>query len=338
MISVIMPVYNSIQYLDDAIQSVLNQEYKDFELIIIDDGSNDGSEVICDSYSQRDNRVIVVHQQNGGICNARNRALEIAQGDYIAFCDNDDIMMPNCLSEAIGMCQEFEVDVVRFYRAHWYIGRKKHLCPDPDPWKNKEIISITDWQSYMYVREYSSAPWAGIYRRDFLKKNRICFDENIRFGYEDALFVSKCCGEARTVAVMPVTLYEWIQRQGNSTSRKNGENIFSNRIDAINKTKVYEDNLAERLGRTSEQKTARYFMFLTSVLSECGLVEPNKRRNELVRNNPVIQELINQVQKENNKYIISNGLKDKIQYWLVKKEYYRLYFLFMNLRFKFRWR
>ena len=89
-ISMIMPVYNSEDYLASAIQCVLNQTMKDFELILVDDGSTDKSGEICDSFAKRDSRIVVIHQKNGGICRARNKGLEAANGEYVAFMDNDD--------------------------------------------------------------------------------------------------------------------------------------------------------------------------------------------------------------------------------------------------------
>lgn len=106
MISVIVPVYNVESYLEASLDSVLNSTYKDFELILVDDGSTDKSGQICDRYLERDNRVKVIHQANGGASNARNTALDISRGEYIAFVDGDDSihpMMLETLKKAIDM-------------------------------------------------------------------------------------------------------------------------------------------------------------------------------------------------------------------------------------------
>ena len=96
-ISVIVPVYNSEEYLPDTAASILNQSFEEFELILVDDGSKDRSGKICDELAQKDKRVKVIHKQNGGICSARNCALKLAKGEYIAFCDNDDMYLPGLL-------------------------------------------------------------------------------------------------------------------------------------------------------------------------------------------------------------------------------------------------
>ena len=100
-ISIIVPVYNSEKYLPETAQSILKQSFSDFELILVDDGSKDGSGKICDQLAAKDTRIKVIHKTNGGICSARNAGLKEAAGEYIAFCDNDDIYLPSCISPAL---------------------------------------------------------------------------------------------------------------------------------------------------------------------------------------------------------------------------------------------
>ena len=90
MISIIVPIYNAEQYLHRCIDSILHQNYTDFELLLIDDGSKDASGAICDEYAAKDTRVRVFHKENGGVSSARNLGLDNAQGEYITFCDADD--------------------------------------------------------------------------------------------------------------------------------------------------------------------------------------------------------------------------------------------------------
>lgn len=90
LISVIVPVYNVEKYLHKCINSILNQTYKNLEIILIDDGSTDNSGKICDEYALKDNRIKVIHKENGGLSSARNAGLDICSGDYIGFVDSDD--------------------------------------------------------------------------------------------------------------------------------------------------------------------------------------------------------------------------------------------------------
>lgn len=119
-ISVIVPVYKSEKYIERCIDSILNQTYKNIELILVDDGSPDNSPKICDRYAETDSRVLVIHKENGGVSTARNAGLEIATGDYIAFVDSDDYIEPymyeKMLDKAVKHnCQVVLCDCVKEY-------------------------------------------------------------------------------------------------------------------------------------------------------------------------------------------------------------------------------
>ena len=94
MISIITPVFQSERYLEKLINSILNQTYHDWELLLIDDGSTDGSAEICDCYARKDKRIRVFHKANGGVASARNQAMDMATGEYLAFADSDDWVEP----------------------------------------------------------------------------------------------------------------------------------------------------------------------------------------------------------------------------------------------------
>lgn len=111
MISIIVPVYNVVGYLDQCIQSILNQTYRNIEIILVDDGSTDGSEKLCDEYGSRDERIVVIHKKNGGSASARNAGLDIAKGDYIGFVDDDDYIALD-MYECMMKCMKNDVDMV----------------------------------------------------------------------------------------------------------------------------------------------------------------------------------------------------------------------------------
>ena len=95
LISVIVPVYNVKEYLNTCVESILNQTYENLEVILVDDGSTDGSGEVCDSYAKTDTRVQVLHTKNGGQAAARNRGIEVSKGEYLTFIDSDDSMERN---------------------------------------------------------------------------------------------------------------------------------------------------------------------------------------------------------------------------------------------------
>ena len=111
MSTIITPVYNSKQYLTQSINSILNQTYSDFELILVDDGSTDGSSQLFDDHAARDKRIKVIHQDHQGQAAARNRALDIAQGDYIAFVDSDDYIYPQMLAILLNLSIIYNTEI-----------------------------------------------------------------------------------------------------------------------------------------------------------------------------------------------------------------------------------
>jgi glycosyltransferase involved in cell wall biosynthesis len=184
-ISIIVPVYNVERYINRCIDSILAQNFSDFELILIDDGSTDSSGTICDNYAKKDNRIKVIHINNGGVSNARNKGIELAQGDYLMFCDSDDYVELNWCSqlyEAINQGNNIlPVSGIRFV----YNIRKQ----------NNEIIKAfsekVSFNKNKYFETYkkglSGSLCCKIYDRKIIADNSIYFDVNVNRG-EDLLF------------------------------------------------------------------------------------------------------------------------------------------------------
>ncbi len=111
LISIIMPIYKAEDYLNNSITSILNQTLENFELILVDDGSPDNSGKICDELALNDNRIKVIHKENGGASTARNAGLDIAQGEFIAFVDSDDWIEPNMFETLFNLAKEHNADI-----------------------------------------------------------------------------------------------------------------------------------------------------------------------------------------------------------------------------------
>ena len=111
MISVIVPVYNVKDYLERCVKSIINQTEKDIEIILVDDGSTDGSSLICDELAKSDNRITVFHKANGGLSSARNCGIERAKGKYLCFIDSDDIISPYFVEHLLTLIQKYNCDI-----------------------------------------------------------------------------------------------------------------------------------------------------------------------------------------------------------------------------------
>ncbi len=222
-ISVIMPVYNSETFLPAAIDSVLHQTFTDLELVLVDDGSQDGSGAICDRYAEQDSRVVVVHQKNGGICAARNTGLDTASGEFIAFIDNDDEYYPTLLEKAYGPMVEHQADVVKYgyhVRESFPDGRENNRQSVA---KELMVIHAEDKAPlFLEVRQsgFFYTIWNGLYRKSFLDENGFRFDEEVRFGFEDFLFNYHLYEQVRCAVVLNEVHYLHEQREGFSTSKK----------------------------------------------------------------------------------------------------------------------
>lgn len=222
LISVIMPVYNSGQYLSVAIESVLTQSFKNIELILVDDGSTDGSDAICDHYASNDNRIIVIHQENGGICNARNAALKIAKGMYVTFCDHDDEYLPGLIEDNYNFCNKNGLDFVKYCRQTIILDNNKVIgdncnIVNTNLYRRSDIID--NFGSFLKNRIVECV-WDGIFKRQFLLENNIWFDTFYKSGGEDIDFMFKCMGKVKVFGINGKVYYKHMFRKNFSTSSK----------------------------------------------------------------------------------------------------------------------
>ena len=170
-ISIIVPVYNVEQYLRRCIDSILNQSFTDFELLLIDDGSKDSSGEICDEYVARDSRIRVFHKENGGVSSARNLGLDNAMGEYITFVDADDYLLCNTITDKI-FNEKF--DLIQLNRSSGSYLRKIR--------KNIICNKITSNKVFLV---YTYEIWGKVIKREIIGKTR--FDKTLSIG-EDILF------------------------------------------------------------------------------------------------------------------------------------------------------
>ncbi len=217
-VSVIMPVYNSEQYLSAAIDSVLAQDFDDFELILVDDGSKDSSGKICDDYATKNSKVQVIHKENGGICSARNAGLDVAKGEYVGFCDNDDEYLPGLLKDNYILAKEHQVDLMRY-------GRIRRILRDNGSvWETKTdiekmFIERSDFHKHYKNIRCEDTIWTALYRRELIETYKIRYDERFRYGSEDLNFNLQFLLHSEKLGFNPKHYYVWKQRDTHSTSR-----------------------------------------------------------------------------------------------------------------------
>lgn len=217
-----MPVYNSGIYLNTAVDSILNQGLKEIELILVDDGSTDGSSEKCDEYTQKDSRIVVIHQKNGGICNARNAALKIAKGEYIAFSDHDDEYLPGLLENSYNRAKKDNADILKFCKKEFVmindvIVRTKETKLENKTYNKTEIKE--NFFKFLNGHVFECV-WDGLFKRKLIEENRISFDEYYKAGGEDIDILLRIITKASIFSTMKDTYYLHYIRSGFSTSAK----------------------------------------------------------------------------------------------------------------------
>lgn len=227
-ISVIMPVYNSEEYLEWAAESVLKQNLKEIELIMVDDGSKDKSGQICDNLKAKDDRVKVIHQKNQGISAARNNGMKAAQGEYIAFIDNDDAYVEGFLDKIYEYAKENDANILKYgYRVieDWNKDEKAARTRGFD--KTRKVGFENLKKDYQKLKDdgFFNMIWNGIYKRSLIEENNIYFPEDVKKGYEDWIFnyhLLECVTE--NIFVWQGIEYNHYQRGAHSTSSQYYDN------------------------------------------------------------------------------------------------------------------
>lgn len=221
MISVIVPVYNLERFLDATVESILRSTYQDLELILVDDGSMDGSAVICDEFASRDSRVKVIHKQNGGVASARNEGLKVARGEYISFVDGDDVIHPDMLRILLNALQQGAYDFSMCYlkRVH------EDEAIDFKQTSSAASSSVKTLSGDDYIR--------GIYGKNI--DVAVQYDYNIVFNKlfkreliagelfaqlrmaEDIEWLHRVCLKAKSAVIVEEELYYYMQRESSLT-------------------------------------------------------------------------------------------------------------------------
>ena len=194
-ISVIVPIYNVEKYIDRCIKSIVNQTYKNLEIILINDGSLDKSGQICDTWESKDNRIKVIHQMNSGVSVARNTGLENATGEYVTFVDSDDYIEPKYCEILKCRLEENNVDII-----YCNVFNKKHV----------DTNKITRWSTREYDPVFKMPHcfvWGALYKSKILQEIR--FDNDL-FVAEDSYFFVQAVKRSRYIAHVDTALYHYV--------------------------------------------------------------------------------------------------------------------------------
>ena len=226
-ISVIVPIYMSESYLEKCLDSILNQTYQNLEIILINDGSTDGSSVICQRYKNQDSRVKVFHKSNGGVASSRNRALEVVTGDYIVFVDNDDWLELDHIQNLYDLLKKTDADIAignftQFIEEEGsfliHIGRDNYF---------ERVYSPFEWFYHQYDSMYNlsqcfTVPWAKLYKRELFKEIVYPTDKKV----EDDYTTYKVYLQANKIVYMNKAIYIHRKRSTSVTRTVNLADVY----------------------------------------------------------------------------------------------------------------
>ncbi|MBR2937025.1 MAG: glycosyltransferase [Oscillospiraceae bacterium] len=259
MISVIVPVYNAEKYLPKCIESILAQTYRELELILVNDGSTDGSGHICDAYQKKDHRVIVIHAENGGVSKARNIGMAHATAEYIAFVDADDYILQTMYEKLHSAITDKDIAFCRF----------AHIYPDRtilyEETNLKQLVKRPFDPKYVMVDRYSrdegnrivcdkvyGCIWRQLFVRRIIEENGIRFKEGVKIA-EDRLFLLEYLNHCNTAALVDEYLYQYRMENPNSATavfHKYRADLVQSQKKLIN----YQNNLLDRNLRLSRKE------------------------------------------------------------------------------------
>lgn len=193
-LSIIVPVYNAENYIERCVSSIRSQSFTDWELILVNDGSTDQSEIKCEAFEKRDQRIKIYRKNNGGAASARNYGLSVAQGEYVTFVDSDDFIEPNMYYNMLKTAQKYDCDAVMCDCVKEMMGISKPFShPIRQGYYNYDQL-LTEYYPQLLMPDYMDYPptisnWLLIIKRKIIVENHICYPENIRFS-EDLYFGS----------------------------------------------------------------------------------------------------------------------------------------------------
>ncbi len=215
--SLILPCYNVEKYVERCVRSILEQDFEDYEIILVDDGARDSTPEICDRLAAQDGRICVIHKENGGLSSARNAGLAAAAGEYVWFIDSDDWIEPDALKTLHCVCTDGSAEIVKFgyFRAD---GEKKHApaLVSPGVYEGESLAELRR-DACVKPSRYGLSAWSHVYRRSFLEQHGLSFVSERIVCSEDYLFNLTALEKVQHLQVIEAPLYTYELRPGSLT-------------------------------------------------------------------------------------------------------------------------
>ena len=258
LISVIVPIFNSRKYIERCITSICSQTYENLEIILVDDGSSDGSGELCDEFCRRDPRVIVIHKANGGSTSARNEGLACAKGKYVGFVDSDDWIEPDMFELLVNGCIDNNANICigRQYLNQgetYHVEAERSIVEGVLEKHSHEIVHHIIYSDDYKNRGISPNLWDKLFDADLIRKHQSMVDEKTKFA-EDDLCVYSALLDADRVALIDKPIYHYCRRTDSVTSKADRDyfskiTLFYNQMSVVFEKHSESELLMKKLNR-----------------------------------------------------------------------------------------
>jgi len=297
-VSIIVPAYNVESYINDCLDSILKQTYQDFEVILIDDGSKDGTLAQLNQYASKDSRIMVIHKDNEGQSIARNKGMEAATGDYIFFMDGDDLLPANALEALVKVVQKKKYDIV--CGSYVRIEQNQRIRTIKLPVHSGSVSRYGSKEKRrrfhtMKTKSIFGYVWGKLYKRSFLLENELVFDDIRKIYMEDTLFNLKLFCHNPSYYFLKKVVYQYNVRKDSTT-------------------KQYEKLLTDKLLSMLETYK-KYLVFHKSYAENLDLYLPLSMRVfswAAIKNNPGSGNLLSHIKKTVTKFGNHNDIREAV--------------------------
>ena len=265
LVSIIVPVYAVEDYLRPCVDSILDQDFRDLEVILVDDGSPDNCPAICDEFARKDPRVRVIHKKNGGVSSARNQGLEAACGTYITFCDSDDGYGPGWLRGLVeGMEQGADV-VVAGHRKCYPDGSFREVCHETGTWELPDVEKRLEYcMDLVLTDRHAWEIWSRMFRGDIIRAHGLRFCETCGNFSEDLGFVLQYSLYAGRVRCIAGTGYHYTIRQNSMM----GSSVAVPKLNSVNEVSLeFLDRLKREFPQGEPLAPVRHFLIMMNQYS-----------------------------------------------------------------------
>lgn len=334
-ISVVIPVYNVERYLRRCVESLVNQGYESYEIILVDDGSTDNSGILCEEIAKEFANVTAVHKANGGLGSARNFGLDCVKGDYVTFVDSDDWVTHDYFQSIEKILKENHPDIVKFgYQKIQYGVEGVSVTPyfEEGYYKRQKIIAeilpgvIGPIRLFDYSKSALMSACSCVYSMNFLQKNRICFQSEREILNEDHLFNFSALLFAESVVITHKVLYLYDFREG-SLSKRYISNMVERKQRLLQEYRkiLLNSNLFEQYEEAYYTQCAdSYYACITN---ECGHWNSKEKNRGSIKVKGILKDKQCQVALRKSRHNNLN-IKGFIIYWLMRTKQARLMCIF----------